>query len=793
MSKASEFDGHELIELFKLGDKFLATGQAKENILSLFVKYLSSEKVENVHEMQRFNLWYGIINYLKSNPTIEIDKYSIKLNGLNVNPEKKEETFILLGNLAKNYRVLYIRDIPLCSNDLKVIYPNLTKLHIENCPFNFEEQFDLSQLTRLTHFTCSNCFADCHLLFTLESLTSSLDYLDISDNLLNPIGHSPLVDWIEKQKLLKHLNLSGNNLNIISAPSLFNVLFSHPSLEVLNLANNYLIFEFSKQLSSFPGTPNWKSLSINNFGKLLKDSDLLPSCFSKLKRLKYLDMSDKYDKLDVQKFLSSLCKGISKLRNLKNFFFNSSPNSHYSSEIESEIEKLFRKNPNVSLYLKKHTIKSFEDWKLSRRHHGCEHNKSIEDGSIKDVSKSTYRHIYFCLKSSNNEPSQIENLISKFKGVEQLRICVVGERYKNNIFDYSEDIFPPSIKFFLLYKTEKDLENILFCCKKYLKPIYFLFKPLRCPYGHLWDFIFETKSSLYWESIEELELVNCDITVILKIITEINLPNLKSLYLKNFRFEYKAYKFFMSEVKNYSLQRLTLRVDKNEKYDESLGVLFNCFPNMIEFKVILFCNLLADFPIEKLPRGLRNLLIYAPVVPESLAFLNHLSIFPLLSKFNLVISWNDFPNPNLNDTIYLPNLTELFIDNRVFMNSTFVLPELRKFTSYLADNLSVDKLEKFKKLKKINFKSSLEGVIQKIFDSNLLLELPYLNEFYCDECGNLRGEFTFDFVSDKISNSLIHLNIPDKNNDYNQKNEIAKKLQKKNLPFLYKYDSGIGE
>ena len=51
MSKVSEFDGHELIELFKLGDKFLATGQAKENILSLFVKYLSSEKVENVHEM----------------------------------------------------------------------------------------------------------------------------------------------------------------------------------------------------------------------------------------------------------------------------------------------------------------------------------------------------------------------------------------------------------------------------------------------------------------------------------------------------------------------------------------------------------------------------------------------------------------------------------------------------------------------------------------------------------------------------------------------------------------------
>ncbi len=106
--------------------------------------------------------------------------------------------------------MLYIGDIPLSSNDLEVIHSDLTELHIKNCPFNFEEQLDLSQLTRLTHFTCSNCFADCHLLFTLESITNSLVYLDISDNWLNPIDHSPLFSWIEKQKSLKHLNLSKN-------------------------------------------------------------------------------------------------------------------------------------------------------------------------------------------------------------------------------------------------------------------------------------------------------------------------------------------------------------------------------------------------------------------------------------------------------------------------------------------------------------------------------------------------------------------------------------------------------
>ncbi len=151
----------------------------------------------------------------------------------------------MLKNLAKNYEVLYNRDIPLCLNDLKAIHSDLTEFHIEDCPFNFDEQLDLSQLTCLTHFTCSKCYADCHLLFTLESLTSNLEYLDISDNWLNPIDHSRLVAWIEKQKSLKHLNLSNNNLNPKSVPSLFNVLFNLPSLKVLNLKNNYLFMNFS--------------------------------------------------------------------------------------------------------------------------------------------------------------------------------------------------------------------------------------------------------------------------------------------------------------------------------------------------------------------------------------------------------------------------------------------------------------------------------------------------------------------------------------------------------------------
>ena len=332
MSNEGRFNSQEMVELFQLGDKFLVAGQTKEKIFSLFMSQLSSEEV-NICELPYLNLWNEFVNCLKCNPAIEIVKYSIKLDGLKVSLENKEDTLVLFKNLAKSYKVLHICDIPLRSDDLKAIHPNLTELHIKRCPFNFEEQLDLSQSTHLTHFTCSECFADCHLLFALESLTSSLEYLDISDNWLNPADHSPLVTWIEKQKSLKHLNLSNNNLNPRSAPTLFNVLFNHPSLEVLNLTKNYLFFEFLEQLSSFSGTPNWKSLAINDSDQLVNNTYLFSICFPKLNQLEYLDMSDASDNCE-QVFTSSLCDGLLELTNLREFVSNSKTDRDLSKEIK---------------------------------------------------------------------------------------------------------------------------------------------------------------------------------------------------------------------------------------------------------------------------------------------------------------------------------------------------------------------------------------------------------------------------------------------------------------------------
>ena len=780
MSKAKKYTSQEVIELFKLGDKFLVSGQTKEKIFSLFVKQLLLEEI-SIRELLYLNLWNESVNRLKWNWAIEIDKNSIKLDGLKVNPESKEESFGLLQNLAKNYKVLYIRDIPLCANDLEVIHPDLTELHIERCPFNFEEQLDLSQLTRLTHFTCSNCFADCHLLFALESFTCNLEYLDISNNWLNPIDHAPLVACIEKQKSLKTLNLTRNNLNIRSAPTLFNVLFNHPSLEILNLAKNYLAFELFNQLSSFPGSLNWKSLTINSYDKLLMDSDLFPVCFSKLKQLEYLDMSDKH----FQDLTSSLCKGFSKMSNLKRFIFNSYTQPEYSKEIENA----FKKNTNLELYLTYFTLRSFEDWKLPDSHYYAI-GDLVKNENIKNASQLICRHINYRLELSNNKLSQIEHLINKFIGVERVKLFLIHSSHKLNYVNCK--FFPPqSMEFYVSYKTENDLKNLLFCCKNYFKSTFFHYVPLKNFKGRLCRFMLETKSSLYWETIEELELTKCDIKTVLEIISEFDLPNLKCLRFEKFKTIYKAYRFAKSVIQNWSLRQLSITFDERATYDESLRVLFKCFPNMIEFKIHLECNLSNNIPISALPKGLRELDIPMDINIDCSDFLNDLATFPLLTIQN---DWKRSTSLNEKKTLYLPNLIELDINQNVLNNIRFVLPELRKLTIHDIYNSALEYLKEFKKLKKLKLKCSDGSIPQKIIESNLIFSFPNLNNFFCKECRVFYGDFNYDFVSEEISKSLIWMDVYDSSGDpYYCQKKNAKLLVEKKVPFLYKYGPRIVE
>lgn len=169
---------------------------------------------------------------------------------------------------------------------------------------------------------------------------------------------------------------------------------------------------------------------------------------------------------------------------------------------------------------------------------------------------------------------------------------------------------------------------------------------------------------------------------------------------------------------------------------------------------------------------------------KDLDFLNYLITFPLLTKLRIVSGHRRYSSHNLNTTIHLPNLIDLDTHQWIFNSATFVLPELRKLYLNNIYDSSLDNIKELKKLKKIQLEYSKEEINEPI-DLNLIFSFSNLNDFYCK--GHLYDdEVTFDFASDEISYSLIHLTVGNRyrNAGYREdKNSVQ--LRKKRIPFLY--------
>ncbi len=147
-----------------------------------------------------------------------------------------------------------------------------------------------------------------------------------------------------------------------------------------------------------------------------------------------------------------------------------------------------------------------------------------------------------------------------------------------------------------------------------------------------------------------LELIECNIKIVLEIITEINLPNLKYLRLEKSKSISEDDKLVVPRVKNYSLQYLFIDFVKNATCDKSLGILFECFHKMTEFELHLKCDFPNDFPITVLPKGLRILKIFVDGAINSLDLLDHLITFPLLTELSFCGFYKESPNLDVNKT-----------------------------------------------------------------------------------------------------------------------------------------------
>lgn len=223
----------------------------------------------------------------------------------------------------------------------------------------------------------------------------------------------------------------------------------------------------------------------------------------------------------------------------------------------------------------------------------------------------------------------------------------------------------------------------------------------------------ETKNSRCWESVVELCLKYCDIETIYKIVSETCLPNLRHLHLDNFCSRYEDDKYTWSGEKNHSLRQLSLQFSNNVYGDKLLGILFKCFPNMIEFRMHSGRNASIDYIVAALPKGLRVLNISAMGNFVGLNFLNHLARFPLLTKLKLKDDFSGYQNLDLKESVYLPNLTKLVTHQWIFNSASFVLPELRELTLDFVYDSSLDNLKESKKLKDIQVGNALKGIMKK--------------------------------------------------------------------------------
>ena len=414
----------------------------------------------------------------------------------------------------------------------------------------------------------------------------------------------------------------------------------------------------------------------------------------------------------------------------------------------------------------------------------------IKCENFENFSHSIYRRIYFHLDSSSNKLSQIESAINKFIGVEEIKLYLLHSCGTSH-FSNSTNIFPRPVEFFIVYRTENDLKNVLLCCKNYFKSSYFHFDLSQMYDDQFYDFLQETKSSPYWKTVEELVLIEGYIKTILDFISETNLPNLKSLYLENLHSKYEDNNSVLPRVKNHSLRLLSIKSKEYETDDESLRILFECFPNLTEFKIDSTEDLSDNFPIAVLPKGLRHLSISAFQVFNNLVIRYPVVNFPLLTKSKLSYILEKGYNATMNKIIYFPNLTELITSRWRTENTSFVFPQLRKLTINCWRSSPLNTLKKFKKLKSIKLYDIDDFDIKNRIDSISFFSFPNLNEFYCYEMEDFSYNLNYDFESDEISKSLVCLTVGGNKNKYSGYNENGRRLQEKRIPFLYKYDNTI--
>ena len=733
-----KFDVAKLFRIFQFGDKFLATKTAKHKILNLLLMYASSDKIDLLPLVYCRYLWMEFERFLHAENFIVTSNGSeVKLDGLRILSHSHEPCFTLLLNLAPFYSKLVIQDLPLVLHDAEMIQSSLqshlTEVVFDNCPFNFDFCFDLSLLTNLERFKCSNCFAAEHLISMLNSVSGKLKMLDISGAKINTSAGEKLLKLVEQQKCLEELNISGCNLTSLGTPNLFLVLSALPRLKKVNLSNNPIAQLFADFISLYFVCLKWESLDLSNtYFSDIQLIKLLNNLF-KLQELESLNISKNrfmdWPQCNVENlldcpmlkevFLSPFekqCKTYemhnvsTKLTNKIKFYFD----SNYLVAPYRDIEYYYTTQSNLSDI--NEFLQSTNPDKLDFSHIQSLviDFPQIRISNVRRLEKAfDFFHNVHSIFIKYCHWNSREYLLSLIKNNSIIRVYIVDYIHIELINRMFPLIESGSLNTLEISNWRSNEENDL----------------LRC--------FFELNKKNFWIRLRRLSLGGFSFEFICHFLLSLDVPNLHELQIYNLVLKNECILF--EGLKIYSLEKLTLYLySLDRKAKLCIPKFLSSFPNVTRLRLNDKCFKFGKINICKLLPNIRDFGIFAPEhfdLSESIQTLSQLSHLTTLT-------WNasDFPNYPFF-SLSLPHLTQLCVNQWIFEKIHFVIPNLRILYLLECDSVLPAGIKKLSKLQHLNVFGNSQEVLEQVTTLSFISHFPNLNSLSigCAQCifGNM--------------------------------------------------------
>ena len=610
-------------------EMLLATGNFLQKTIELLVIQLHKYKFD----LQQFPyISKKIFGTLKCTEysIICIDTQTVILNGINAEPGRQMFYFLFIENILPFWTGLKIIDLPLHSRDILFIQnlplTGLETFHMENCPINCDNGKGLnkSPMTKLKHFHLVNCYANDSMINFLCRLSESVEYLDISLNMLDPELQEELADNIARFKNLKILKMARNNLT--KCNKLIDEILGLKYLETLDLYDNFigtlLLEMIDKQHSPLP----WKHLNLAKTRISERSTTLNP--FYNLTNLVTLNLS--YN--EINGLILNLLNRISIMENLQQLHYKCEGVSiyvadecfqqlpeYFSLELSGTVKNsIYERHPQNLRYLQ--TAKIFFDT-IAEANENCR----LEFKNVVRLSASAMQYEYAKIP-------QLKELAKKFPNLTSFHSHVwSGELKYLNHFLEDVKLFYLSLEL-KTYQVEENKLQLLLLNQRKLKGLTIFGRAIwEDEMKMFFDFVTNSKN------IRLLEQVNINIPISIHTLNSLlkataYLPHLKTLALTLT----KKCGHLETLHKIYSVRKLYIILVGKWEYsvERILISIIELFPNLVKLHIerLVFPELLKNIQ-NRLPK-LRELSVdfcSTKYLDEAIANLSTLSFLTSLA------------------------------------------------------------------------------------------------------------------------------------------------------------------